>query len=77
MEKSKKVVRKTTTVRLPPDMHAEIEEVAKRELTSMNDVIIERLRAYKDAPTLQELARQNEHTQALVQTIIDALRPRR
>lgn len=77
MKEKLKKDRTTTTVRLPPDMHAEIKDTAERRGHAMNDEIVERLRAATDAPTLHEILRQNEKTQAMVQRIIDALSPRR
>jgi plasmid stability protein len=78
VEKKKKP---TTTVRLPPDLHAEVKEAAARAGHSMNDEIIERLRSLSNAnlggPTLRDVVRQNEKTQLMVQQIIDAISPKR
>jgi predicted DNA-binding protein len=80
-DKKKKTTRPTTTVRLPPDLHAEVKDAAERAGHSMNDEIIERLRTLSTLTsgtvTLKDVVRQNEKTQAMVQQIIDAISPQR
>lgn len=66
----------TTTVRLPPELHAEIREAADRAGHSMNTEIVARLSA-PSGQSLKDIARQNEKTQQMIQTIIDAISPRR
>ena len=63
----------TTTVRLPPELHAEIKDAAARAGHSMNVEIIERLSAQPAALTLRDIARQNVRTQELIQRLIDTL----
>jgi hypothetical protein len=65
----------TTTVRLPAALHAELKDAAERAGHSMNTEIVARLSSSR--VTLHDLALQNQQTQAMVQQIIDALRPRR
>lgn len=67
----------TTTVRLPPDLHAEIKAAAARAGHSMNDEIIDRLRTVSAGVTLRDVIRQNEATHAMIQQIIDAISPKR
>jgi hypothetical protein len=80
-----------SAVRLPADLHADIKESALREDHSMNDEIIRRLAAMSGGASLatiltelrglreenQQLRADQRKTQQMVQTIIDALGPRR
>lgn len=63
----------TTTVRLPPDLHAEIKDAAARAGHSMNVEIIARLTAQPVDITLRDVARQNVRTQEMIQRLIDTL----
>lgn len=77
-------------MRLPADLHADLKEAAEREDHSMNDEIIIRLTALAGGASFatiltqtQRLSEENKQlkaeikrTQKMVQTIIDALRPR-
>lgn len=66
----------TTTVRLPPDLHAEIKAAAERAGHSMNVEIVARLSA-PSGQTLRDISRQNQKTQEMIQIIIDAISVRR
>lgn len=72
----KKIAKKepsTTTVRLPPELHAEIKDAAARAGHSMNLEIIARLSARPTGLTLQDIARQNVRTQEMIQQLINTL----
>jgi len=71
MEKQGKTRAGTTTVRLPPDLHAEIKEAAARAGHSMNDEIILRLRAYAPSIALSDIAKQNAELKRMLQLLID------
>jgi hypothetical protein len=80
-----------TAMRLPADLHADLKEAAEREQHSMNDEIIHRLTAMAGGTSLaailaqtrrlseenKQLKAEIKQTQQMVQTIIDALEPRR
>lgn len=66
-----------TALRLPRDLHAEIQDAADAAGRTMNAEIIARLSGYPSGTTLDHIAKQNETTQAMVQRIIDALGPQR
>lgn len=66
-----------TTIRLPVELHAEIKDAAFQAGHPMNTEIVARLQASPKGTSLADIARQNAKTQEMVQTIIDALRPRR
>jgi predicted HicB family RNase H-like nuclease len=73
MEKTGKTRVGTTTVRLPPALHAEIKEAAAQAGISMNDEIIHRLQGYEQAVTLVSIAQQNAELKRMVQRLIDRL----
>lgn len=74
MEKKKyKPKNPPTTVRLPPEMHAAIKEVAARDVRSMNDEIIRRLTAYDHLISVSEVVQQNNELKQMVQRLIDKL----
>jgi predicted HicB family RNase H-like nuclease len=73
MEKRHKTERTQRTLRLPPDLDAEVEEAAARAGRSMNDEIVFRLRAYTQATTLSKVAQQNAELKRMVQQLIDRL----
>jgi hypothetical protein len=66
-----------TTLYLPLALHAAIHDAAERAGHSMNDEILARLASAEGPVTLRDVYRQNEHTQTMVQQIIDAISPRR
>lgn len=66
-----------TSLRLPPALHAELHEAAVRNGRSVNAEIIDRLQGSPTGTTLNDIARQNLKTHALVQVIIDAISARR
>jgi uncharacterized protein with von Willebrand factor type A (vWA) domain len=73
MKKTEKLVTSTTTVRLPPDLHATIKDSAARNGHSMNVEIIARLTAAPPGLTLSDISRQNVKTQKMLQRLIDTL----
>jgi predicted HicB family RNase H-like nuclease len=73
MEKQGKTKPGTTTVRLPPALHAAIKEAAAKAGHSMNDEIILRLDSYARAMELGDIAQQNMELQRMVQRLIDRL----
>jgi hypothetical protein len=80
-----------TAMRLPADLHADLKEAAAREEHSMNDEIIHRLTAIYGGASLATILAETKHlreenrqlkvevkkTQQMVQSIIDALGPKR
>jgi predicted HicB family RNase H-like nuclease len=73
-----------TAMRIPADLHADLQDVAARAGHSMNTEIINRLTAAAGGVSLSTLAGQNvemmaeiKRTQEMVQEIIAALSPRR
>lgn len=66
-----------TALRLPRDLHAEIQDAAEAAGRTMNAEIIARLSGYPAGATLEQLAKQNVKTQEMIQQIIDAIGPRR
>lgn len=73
MTKSTKPKPGTTTVRLPPELHAEIKDAAARAGHSMNVEIIARLLAAPSDITLRDIARQNARMHEMIQRLIDTL----
>jgi hypothetical protein len=74
MEKKEKTKKPpTTTVRLPPDLHAEVKQAAAQAAHSMNDEIILRLQAHSQALALGDIAQQNVELQRMLQRLIDRL----
>lgn len=73
MEKQGKTKPGTTTVRLPPALHAAIKEAAAKAGHSMNDEIILRLEAHTHALELGDISQQNLELQRMVQRLIDRL----
>lgn len=73
MEKLPKIKPPTTTVRLPPPLHAEIKEAAAKAGHSMNDEIIMRLESHTQAIAFSELSEQNAALQRMIQQLIDGL----
>lgn len=71
MEKQRKTERTQRTLRLPPDLDAEVEEAAAKAGRSMNDEIVVRLRAYAQAASLTDIAQQNAELKRMVQQLID------
>lgn len=59
------------SLRLPVDVHAEIQQAAALAGRSMNDEIIHRLRAYALAVSLADIAQQNAELKRMVQQLID------
>lgn len=82
---------KKTAMRLPAELHAELQDAAAREDHSMNDEIIARLSAGAGGASMaslmtqvrrltaenQEIKAELKKTQEMIQVIIDALGPRR
>jgi hypothetical protein len=80
-----------TAMRLPADLHADLQDVAEREGHSMNTEIVTRLTAAAGGASLVAVMKQNrilieqnnrlaaelEEVKSMVQTIVDALGPRR
>lgn len=71
MEKRRKLERTQRTLRLPPDLDAEVERAAAMAGRSMNDEIVFRLRAYAQAASLTDLAQQTAEVKRMVQQLID------
>lgn len=59
------------SLRLPVDLHAEVQETSALAGRSMNDEIIYRLRAYRQATTLNDIAQQNAELKKMLQKLID------
>jgi hypothetical protein len=80
-----------TAMRLPADLHADLKDAATREGHSMNVEMVSRLTAMLGGASLHAILAQNRQileenrelraeikkTQEMVQSIIDALSPRR
>jgi hypothetical protein len=73
-----------TAMRLPADLHADIEDAAIRADHSMNDEIIARCAAAAGGASITAVMEQNKQlmaelrrTQEMVQSIINAIGPRR
>jgi predicted DNA-binding protein len=73
MEKKDKTQASTTTVRLPPELHAKLKEAASEAGHSMNAEIIERLSEHIKATELREIAKQNQKLLKMVQRLVDTL----
>lgn len=73
MKKPEKKIPSTTTIRLPPALHAELKDSAARNGHSMNLEIINRLTAALPGLTLSDISRQNVKTQKMIQRLIDTL----
>jgi predicted HicB family RNase H-like nuclease len=83
-EKPQKKPAIKTAMRIPADLHADLQEAASRADHSMNTEIINRLTAAAGGVSLSTLAEQNaqmmaeiRRTQEMVQKIIAAITPRR
>lgn len=73
-----------TAMRIPADLHADLQDAAARADHSMNTEIINRLTAAAGGASLSALAEQNakmmaeiKRTQEMVREIIAAITPRR
>jgi hypothetical protein len=73
-----------TAMRIPADLHADIQDAASRADHSMNAEIIARLAAGSGGATLAMVLEQNrmimdelQKTQEMIRTIIQAIGPRR
>ncbi len=80
-----------TAMRLPADLHADLQDVAEREGHSMNTEIVARLAAAAGGASLVAVMKQNRtlieqnnrlavelaEVKTLLQTVVDALGPRR
>lgn len=62
----------TTTVRLPPELHAQVKESAAKNGHSMNAEIIHILASFVGKP-LQTVVEQNEKTHELLNKILNKL----
>lgn len=60
------------SLRLPVDVHAEVQEAAALAGRSMNDEIVHRLQAYAQATTLNDIAQQNAELKRMLQQLIDS-----
>lgn len=82
--KTPKAPSKKTAMRLPADLHAELQEIADKSGHSMNVEIVARLQAMSGGATIASLQEQNKQimaelkrTQDMIQEIITAIGPRR
>ena len=80
-----------TAMRLPADLHADLQDVAEREGHSMNTEIVSRLTAAAGGASLAGVMKQNRtlieqnnrlaaelaEVKGMLQTVVDALGPRR
>lgn len=73
-----------TAMRIPADLHADLQEAAERAGHSMNAEIVDRLTAAAGGASLSAVLEQNQRmmvevtkTQEMVQSILSAIGPRR
>lgn len=71
MENPNKPKRTQKTLRLPPDLQQEIEDAAALAGRSANEEIVRRLRAFTQAATLADIAKQNAELKRMLQQLID------
>jgi uncharacterized protein (DUF1778 family) len=71
MDKSNKAKRTQRTLRLPADLQEEIDMAAAVAGRSANEEIVMRLRAYAQAATLTDIAKQNAELKRMLQQLID------
>jgi uncharacterized protein (DUF1778 family) len=71
MDNANKPKRSQRTLRLPPDLQKEIDEAAALAGRSANEEIVRRLRAYAQAASLSDIAKQNAELKRMLQQLID------
>ena len=62
-----------SAVRIPRDLHAELQDAAERNGRSMNAEIIARLQVSAVEMGINELAKQNSEIKAMVREILDKI----